>query len=36
MKMENILCSEREGTVEVIHVKEGDNINAGDVILEFA
>ncbi|HEX9159570.1 MAG TPA: acetyl/propionyl/methylcrotonyl-CoA carboxylase subunit alpha [Rhizomicrobium sp.] len=36
MKMENVLRSERDGTVETIRVREGDTLAVDDVILEFA
>jgi propionyl-CoA carboxylase alpha chain len=36
MKMENVLRSEREGTVKVIKARQGDTLAVDDVILEFA
>jgi propionyl-CoA carboxylase alpha chain len=36
MKMENVLISERNGTIGKINVKKGDNLALNDVILEFA
>ena len=36
MKMENVLVSERDGTIGEIMVKRGDNLALNDVILEFA
>ncbi len=36
MKMENVLLAERNGTIERINVKKGDNLALNDVILEFA
>ena len=36
MKMENVLRSERDGTVKAIKVHKGDSLAVDDVILEFA
>jgi propionyl-CoA carboxylase alpha chain len=36
MKMENVLRTERDGTVKKIHVKPGDSVAVDAVILEFA
>ncbi len=36
MKMENIIYAERDVTVSAIHVKAGDSVSAGQVIVEFA
>lgn len=36
MKMENIICAEKNAKIDVIHVKEGDNVSAEQTILEFA
>jgi propionyl-CoA carboxylase alpha chain len=36
MKMENVLRSERDGTVRKINVHKGDSLAVDDVILEFA
>jgi propionyl-CoA carboxylase alpha chain len=36
MKMENVLCSERDGTVKAIKAQKGDSLAVDDVILEFA
>ena len=36
MKMENVLKSERDGTVKTIKAREGDTLAVDDVILEFA
>ena len=36
MKMENVLISERDGTIGRVNVKKGDNLALNDVILEFA
>jgi propionyl-CoA carboxylase alpha chain len=36
MKMENIVYSEREGTIAKIHIKEQDNVNSGQLLIEFA
>ena len=35
MKMENVLRSDRDGTIDRILVSEGDNLSADQVILEF-
>lgn len=35
MKMENIIYSERVGTIAAIHVKEGDSVTAGQILIEF-
>ena len=36
MKMENILRSERDGTIKKIRVKQGDSVAVDAVIMEFA
>ena len=36
MKMENVLRSERDGTVKKIKAHKGDTLAVDDVILEFA
>ena len=36
MKMENILRSERDGTIKKIRVKKGDSVAVDAVIMEFA
>ncbi|MDO9600722.1 MAG: biotin/lipoyl-containing protein, partial [Rhodocyclaceae bacterium] len=36
MKMETMLTAEREGVVHAIHVRPGDNVNAKDLLVEFA
>ena len=35
MKMENILCSEREVKIKKLHVKPGTVVKAGDLLIEF-
>ena len=35
MKMENVLKSEADGTINNIHVAEGDNLNVDDLILSL-
>jgi propionyl-CoA carboxylase alpha chain len=36
MKMDNVLCAERDGTVKAIHAKLGDSLAVDAVILELA
>ncbi|MET0745614.1 MAG: biotin/lipoyl-containing protein, partial [Microvirga sp.] len=36
MKMENVLRSERDGTIATIYAKEGDSLAVDAPILEFA
>ena len=36
MKMENVLRAERDATITVIHVKEGESIAVDAVIMEFS
>ena len=35
MKMQNEITSPRDGVVEQVMVKEGDKVNAGDVLVVF-
>ncbi len=35
MKMENVLHADRQGVVKAIHVRAGDNLTIGQVIIEF-
>lgn len=35
MKMENIICAERDAIVKLVNVSNGDNTSYGDTILEF-
>jgi biotin carboxyl carrier protein len=35
MKMENILKSPGEGTIKNVKVKKGDNVEKGQVLIEF-
>jgi propionyl-CoA carboxylase alpha chain len=35
MKMENIICTERDGVISSVHVEKGDNVAYGQVIVEF-
>jgi len=35
MKMENIICSQRDAKVKKIHLKDGENTSYGQVVLEF-
>lgn len=35
MKMENIICAEHECVVSKIHVKPGDNVSYGQLMIEF-
>lgn len=35
MKMENIIASERKGRIAKIHVSEGDNVDADQLLLEY-
>jgi pyruvate carboxylase len=36
MKMESMLCAERDATVMQIHVKPGDSVDAKDLLVELA
>lgn len=36
MKMEIPVVSDEDGTVVAIHVAEGDNVNMGQLLLEYA
>jgi propionyl-CoA carboxylase alpha chain len=36
MKMENIICAEKDCEISAIHVNKNDNVIAGQVIIEFA
>jgi propionyl-CoA carboxylase alpha chain len=36
MKMENIICAEKDAVVDKVHLKKGDNTTYGEVVLEFA
>lgn len=36
MKMENIICAEKDATVSKIHLEKGDSVSYGQTILEFA
>jgi len=36
MKMENDIMSPVEGTVSSVHVKDGDTVNTGDVLVAIA
>lgn len=35
MKMENIILAETKGKIAKVHVKDGEHVSAGEVILEF-
>ena len=35
MKMENIITAQRSATVSAVHVKAGDQVNMGQVLIEF-
>jgi len=36
MKMETMLTAERDATVQLVHVKPGDAVNAKDLLLELS
>ncbi len=36
MKMETMLTAERDGTIHAIHVRHGENVNAKELLVEFA
>ena len=36
MKMENVLCAQRDGAVKKVHIKPGESLAVDAVILEFA
>lgn len=36
MKMENLICVEREVTIGAIHIKPGDSVQYGQMLVEFA
>ena len=36
MKMENIICAEKDAKVEKVNIKKGENTAYGDVIIEYA
>lgn len=35
MKMENIICSDRDAEIKKVHLKKGDNTTYGQIVLEF-
>ncbi|OHC73925.1 MAG: acetyl-CoA carboxylase biotin carboxylase subunit [Rhodospirillales bacterium RIFCSPLOWO2_12_FULL_58_28] len=35
MKMENIVCAERDGVIKAVHAEPGDRLTADQVIIEF-
>ena len=35
MKMENTICASKNGKVEKINIKEGDNIKSGTILLSI-
>jgi pyruvate carboxylase subunit B len=36
LKMENVIYSEEEGTVQKLFVRDGDDVETGDAVLEIA
>lgn len=36
MKMENLICAEKDAVIEKIHLKKGENTTYGQVVMEFA
>lgn len=36
MKMENIICAEKDAQIAAVHVKKGENTTYGQVVMEFA
>jgi pyruvate carboxylase subunit B len=36
MKMENEITAPRSGTVRAVHVKVGDNVDSGDLLVEIS
>ena len=36
MKMETMLTAERDGLIQAIHARHGENVNAKDLLVEFA
>ncbi|HNC70239.1 MAG TPA: biotin/lipoyl-binding protein, partial [Pseudomonadales bacterium] len=36
MKMETMLRADRDGTVQAVHVRHGESVDAKDLLLEFA
>jgi len=35
MKMENIICAERDATIAAVNIKEGDNVSANQLLIEY-